>query len=100
MLGERRHMYWERESPQNTGPFRVHDAFMEGALLDLQSRLAWTLAPVTVVGAKRWPKLELELQVQIQFPTPSNGNRLHLLHLPSSASNNSSGRDSTPNFLR
>lgn len=45
-------MYWERVSPQNTGPFRVHDASMEGALLDLRSRLARTLVPVTVVGAK------------------------------------------------
>lgn len=87
-------MNWERESPQNTGPFRVHDAFMEGALLDLQSRLAWTLVPVSAETAKRWPKLELELH------PASNGNRPHLLHLPSSASNNSSGRDSTPNTLR
>lgn len=105
MLREGRLMYRERVSPQNIGPFRVHDASMEGALLDLQSRLARTLAPVTVAGCettKRWPKLELELelQIQIQFPTPSNGNRPHLLHLPSSASNNSSRRDSTPDCLR
>lgn len=40
MPGEGRCMYWERASPQNTGPFRVHDAFVEGALLDLRSRLA------------------------------------------------------------
>lgn len=67
MLREGRLMFRERVSPQNIGPFRVHDAFMEGALLDLQSRLARTLVPVTVAGcetAKRWPKLELELQIQ------------------------------------
>lgn len=73
MLGDRSHMYWEGISPQNTGPFRVHDAFMEGALLDLQSRLARTLVTVTAVLNTRTvssenggPSFELELELQIQ----------------------------------
>lgn len=44
-------MHRERAPRQNFGPFRVHDAFMEVALLDLQSRLARTLVTVTVVGS-------------------------------------------------
>lgn len=44
-------MHRERASRQNIGPFRVHDAFVEVALLDLQSRLARTLVTVTVVGS-------------------------------------------------
>lgn len=90
-------MYWEGISPQNTGPFRVHDAFMEGALLDLQSRLARTLVTVTAVLNTRTvssenggPSFELELELQIQSSIAVNGNRPRLLHLPSFASDNNS----------
>lgn len=98
-------MYWERVSPQNIGPFRVHDAFMGGASLDLRSRLQQgplQRYPSSVAAtAKRWPKLELELQVQFPMPTGTNPQSAPPAPPPPAppATNNSCQRSSTSNFL-
>lgn len=81
-------MHRERAPRQNIGPFRVHDAFMEVALLDLQSRLARTLVTVTVVGSRNGgPSSSSSSSLQIQWPRAPDGNRPHPLHLPNSTPN-------------
>lgn len=84
-------MYLGSVSRQNTGPFKVHDAFMEGALLDLRSRLERT--PVTVAGNNYGETVaqasSSSSRSSFPYPPSANGQLTPpLLHLPNLTSDN------------